>query len=251
MQVRIDKTEINGVNIVRRYENDVLVREGHFETLESGKTIQKEFNGNGELQKERHVYGMMDIYLEIVYSGSKNTETYMVKQGLATREKYEKARLNYPDMPPANLSIPDDNADLLAAVEEERKQEQRQASTHVPDLAKGKANDEWCGKLIAEKDGEDAYAWFDNPKATLGIMDRTKSRRLLTAFKNAQCGSVFACDIDRSDSPHENTGHLVVELPLAPDMRAKVFKQVGRIEQDQGYSASLDDGQKYIYVKLD
>jgi hypothetical protein len=42
-----------------------------------------------------------------------------------------------------------------------------------------------------------------------------------------------------------------VELPREANGRAKVFRLVGRIERNQGYSPSPDNGQDYLYVKLD
>jgi hypothetical protein len=70
-------------------------------------------------------------------------------------------------------------------------------------------------------------------------------------MKNAKCGKIFACEIDRTRSPHENTGHLIIELPTDENNRASVFKRLGRIAEGQGYSATVDDGQNYIYAKLD
>ena len=154
-------------------------------------------------------------------------------------------------MPAADQNTEDFDVAFRRALKEGGDHIETEPKVQLPDVAAGLAHDEWCGKLIAETGGEDAYAWFDNPKATLGLMNRAKSRRMLTNLKSAQCGSVFACDIDRTDSPYENTGHLVIELPLDSNMRKKVFKLAGRIVQAQGYEVSLDNGQKYLYLKLD
>jgi len=250
-RVRIEDDDINGKKICRRFEDDILVEESHHEVLPSGKTIAKWFDRNGGIVREMHTYGTLEISLQITYTHPKSWETYFVKRKLATRKKYEQARLAYPDMPAANVEIIDTNAELLSAAREQKRSEAHSANRHTPDPARGKTLDEWCEKLIAETNGVDAYGWFENPKATLGEMNRANGKRLLTALKNLGCDKVFACDIDRTNSPHENTGNLVIELPTDANNRASVFKKIARIAQEQGYSATLDDGQSYIYAKLD
>ncbi|MFZ6778823.1 hypothetical protein ACO0LD_18520 [Undibacterium sp. Ji83W] len=251
MQVRHEHREVNGVHISGRYENDILTDVQHMEKLPSGKSISKEFDRHGKQWREKHWYGFLDIMINIEFTCSQPIVSYTVKKKVASKKKYELARVNYPDMPAADQNIVDFDAAFRRALKEGAKLTETESKVQLPDVAAGLEHDEWCGNLIAETSGEDAFAWFDNPKATLGLMSRAKSRRMLTTLQNAQCGSVFACDIDRIDSPYENTGHLVIELPQDSDMRKKVFKLAGRIVQEQGYDASPDNGQKYLYLKLD
>ncbi|MES2036385.1 MAG: hypothetical protein V4495_00985 [Pseudomonadota bacterium] len=251
MQVRHEHREVNGVHISERYENDILTDIQHMEKLPSGKCIRKEFDRHGKQWSERHWYGIMDIMIDIEFTCSQPIVSYMVKKKMASKKKYEFARVAYPDMPAADQNTEDFDAAFRRTLKEGEDHTATESKVQLHDVAAGLAHDEWCGNLIAERGGEDAFAWFENPKATLGLMNRAKSRRMLTTLQNAQCGSVFACDIERIDSPYENTGHLVIELPQASDMRKKVFKLAGRILQEQGYEASPDNDQKCLYLKLD
>jgi hypothetical protein len=93
------------------------------ELLPSGKTIRRLFDSDGSLAEEMHCYGAIDISIGLKFhKGSKVEETYLVKSRLVGRRSYEKARANYSDMPPADISIEDWGKDLLRDLRAQQKQ---------------------------------------------------------------------------------------------------------------------------------
>lgn len=78
--------------------------------LPTGKTIIRAFDDRDQLTCEMHCYGEMALDIAITMEfgdGVKWGETYIIKQQIVTRPKYEEARLQYPDMPPADTLVKD------------------------------------------------------------------------------------------------------------------------------------------------
>jgi hypothetical protein len=198
-----------------------------------------------------HSYGMLEIALVIEYAkGEKAGETYFVKKKMATRAKYEKARAAYEKMPAANSSGEDPNVEFLKAVSEERQEGRRRLKEHQPDLQMGERLNAFCRELIQKENSEDAALWIKNPKATLGELSRTASRALVDKLIEKGAIRIHACEIFR-ESGFENTGHLVVELPMKPEARSSILKIAGSWAMKLGFDPTPDDGQCMVYIKLD
>jgi hypothetical protein len=85
------------------------------ESLPSGKVIMRRFDKTGVLIEESHAHGTVDICITFAFrNGAKIDESYFAKRKMVSRKTYEKARLNYPDMPPADSSTEDFGASLRA-----------------------------------------------------------------------------------------------------------------------------------------
>jgi hypothetical protein len=221
------------------------------EELPTGKSILREFDDAGQLTSETHGYGMLDIALKVDFDeGTKTEETYFVKRRLVSRSRYEKERLDYPDMPAADNSLQDWAVDLLKAAERERREQCKAAKNHTPDPAAARQIDAFCAEMMGRGEREAAVAWIESPQHTLGELDHAASRRLVAKFARLGCKEIHACEIDHYEDL-ANTGHLVVELPDQPNQRKAVFREISRLAELQGYSGDFDDGQRYAYVKLD
>jgi len=93
------------------------------EVLPSGKTIIRQFAKDGSLFIESHNYGAIDIGISYTFrNGVKIEETYISKGRLVSRKGYEKARINYPDMPAPDAGIEDWGKDLLRDLRAQQKQ---------------------------------------------------------------------------------------------------------------------------------
>lgn len=102
-----------------------------FENLPSGKHIRREFDRDG-LKRESHGYGIMEIEITSEFeNGVKADETYFVKKRLVSRKSYEKARLAYPDMPPADNTIEDFGKLLLGDLRKQQKQKKAEAEQRL------------------------------------------------------------------------------------------------------------------------
>jgi hypothetical protein len=123
------------------------------------------------------------------------------------------------------------------------------------------ADDFEQGLLLAGPTAE-ALAWLrtnDGVRRTLGELASTdEAIDLVEGFYRAGAVKVSAVKVARysretlyEDEVHENTGHLVVELPEESKRRKAVFRLQGREARRQGYDPTADTGQRLLYVKLD
>ena len=93
------------------------------EQLPSGKLVLRTLDVEGRLVQEMHSYGMLEIACTMEFAaGKKIGESYVVKKRVAGRKRYEKARLDYPDMPAADETLSDTGAELIRLMGIERKQ---------------------------------------------------------------------------------------------------------------------------------
>jgi hypothetical protein len=246
----VSETDAEGVQIARRYEDGQLVSTCRSQKLASGKQVMQFLDGAGNNVQEIHSYGMK-IMLTVSFGPGGKSESYLVKKRLVAREKYEQARDQFPDMPPADPTLVDHNAELLKLVQLERKQQKLLLKNQSPDPKRAEQSDEFCTKMMARDQVADAYAWIDLGKNSLGEMNRSASKRLLAKLKSYGCPRVWACEIDRAESGSENSGNLIVELPSDALNRAQLFKWAAKAAQQRGFDPEPDDGQKFMYLKLD
>ena len=217
----------------------------------SGYQYNRLVTPEGELRKETHSYGMLKIGLMIEYAnGQKVGETYFVNKRMATRAKYEKARVAYEKMPAADSSGEDPNVEFLKAVSRERREGRKRLKVHKPDIAAGRKLDAFCRELIQKESSADAAQWIRNPKATLGELSRSASRAMVDKLLDKGAVRVYACEICREPGL-ENTGHVVVELPEASDARMSILKIAGNWAMKLGFDPTPDYGQSMVYIKLD
>lgn len=221
------------------------------EELPSGKKVIKDFDDDGNLVSETHVYGMLDIAIKLEFNGGvKSSEMYFVKQRLVSRKRYEKVRSEYTDMPPADGQLEDIGSDLAKAARQERQQQKKARDEHTPNPETAAQIDSFCETMLQTGIQADANQWLHSSGNTLGELSHTKSRNLVAKLLKIGACRVSACDIDQIDQ-HQNTGHLVVELPLEAASRKAVFREIDRLASLQGYRADLDNGQRFAYLKLD
>lgn len=222
------------------------------EELPTGKTIVRWSRDNGSLGQETHGYGVLEIAIQFDFkAGVKVHETYFVKKRMASRRTYEKARVAYPDMPAADGTLHDTGAELLRAIAKERREDKLAAKQRRPDAEAARKGDAFCSTLMAKGRREDAVVWIQNGNHTLGERNWRSSKSLVDRLTRLGCVHIHACDIDVYDGGHENTGHLVIELPVETKARSKILNAIGRLASEQGYEGPFDNGQRYVYVKLD
>ncbi len=102
------------------------------EVLPSGKTIIRDFDTNGLLCREQHTYGTLDIGISYTFqNGIKIEETYFSKKRLVSRKSYEKARVNYQDMPAPDIAIEDWGENLLRDIRAQQKRRKLEAEKRL------------------------------------------------------------------------------------------------------------------------
>jgi hypothetical protein len=140
---------------------------------------------------------------------------------------------------------------LLRAIAKERKEKSAAAKRHLPDPAEAAKLDAFCTMLMHRGKRDNAVMWIQAKGHTLGERSWSSSKRLVERLSALGCLSIHACEIDVYEDGLENTGHLVIELPGEADVRSKILKAVTRLASEVGFSGNYDDGQRYVYVKLD
>jgi hypothetical protein len=84
------------------------------EHLPSGKVVLRTLDAEGRLVQEMHSYGVLEIACTMEFAADKKIgESYIVKKRVAGRARYEKARVDYPDMPEADTALHDTGAELI------------------------------------------------------------------------------------------------------------------------------------------
>jgi hypothetical protein len=220
------------------------------EELPSGKVIMQVFY-YGELVQESHIYGAINIGIQYSFKdGIKNGEIYFCKSRMVSRKTYEKVRLDYVDMPPANDTVEDVNAKLLKIATAEQRKHNQLFKQHQRNPQPAEENNRFCLELIQKGIAKDAVEWIKDKKHTLGEKNWVNSKRLVSRLTELGCLHIYACAIDVYEE-NENTGHLVVELPEDEESRVKILKKITRIAKALGLDGPLENGQKYEYIKLD
>ena len=122
--------------------------------------------------------------------------------------------------------------------------------------------DAFALNLLSHPTATEASAWLsrdDGVSRTLGESDSPqRSRSFVDELYEAGAVRVTATEIDEYEVEsledtvrHENTGHLVVELPSEPGKRRRVFRIQGKVAQGLGFDPTSDVGQRYLYFMLD
>jgi hypothetical protein len=222
------------------------------EKLPSGKSISRQFDDDGSLVMESHGYGLLDIAIQFSFkAGVKIEETYFSKRRVVSRRAYEKVRTNYKDMPPADTVLEDWGAKLLKDMAKERREHQVEASKHIPNAEKAQKSDTFCTSMMGRGKCNDVREWIKTKNHTLGEMDWLGSKNLVKKLDSLGCLNIYACEIHADEDIHENTGHLVIELPKTQPERKNVLKKIDSLAREQGFEGPQDDGQRYAYVGLD
>ncbi len=185
-------------------------------------------------------------------NGKVFNEEYFVNDSVASRKRYEKAREKYEDMPAADSTIVDWGAGLLKLVGQEKRAKAAKAKSRQPNPEEARKEDAFCQEIMAKGAQADAVEWVKIKGHTLGEKNWATSKRLVDRLWSLGCTKIIACEI-AAHHDGENTGHLVIELPKIEysEARKQILKSVGRIAGESGYDGPFDDGQQFVYIKLD
>jgi hypothetical protein len=84
----------------------------------------------------------------------------------------------------------------------------------------------------------------------LGEMEVDESIEFVQRLYDLGAEKVLAVEIDEYPEG-ANTGHLLVQLPAADDARERLFAFEREHAESHGFEGTPDDGQEYVYLKLD
>jgi hypothetical protein len=121
----------------------------------SGKLIFRHFV-DGALIEEHHTYGVLEIGISYDFqAGVKVAESYFANRRTVGRRTYEKARVAYPDMPPADVTVEDFGASLLGLARKQQRQNRAEAEKRLAESAESRfpqpASTNWLRVIADEK----------------------------------------------------------------------------------------------------
>ncbi len=245
------ETLVDGTVVLRRFEAGKLVEASERRTLASGCEQLRRYDARMQLVEEIYGYGITILLTRRYQNGQYVSESYIYHKRLVSKRTYEKARLDYPDMPVADADSHDTAAELNQLMRLERRLLQQTAALHVQDCTRAAQNDHFCQQRIDVDDVVDAYSWLKRGAYTLGEMSRTQSKHLLTRLQRLGCPAVYVGKVEVLGVHAANGGYLVAELPVDLAQRREVLGIVNPLSTKQGFDPMLDDGQRYVFIKLD
>jgi len=112
-------------------------------------------------------------------------------------------------------------------------------------------SDEFCKRLLTKGKPQELKDWLRIKTHTLGeLPSHEQSVQLAGEIYAAGAVHAFGVEIDKYPEG-ENTGKLVIELPVDPGSRTKILDWAAKIAHEQGFDAESEVGQKYVFVMLD
>jgi len=101
----------------------------------------------------------------------------------------------------------------------------------------------------------EARGWFNNSPdkglRTLGELSPEVSLDLVNALYELGALAVTAVEIeDIPGTSEQTTNHLIVQLPVDPAARARLFAFERAVAREGGFDPEPDCGQAYVYLKL-
>jgi antitoxin component YwqK of YwqJK toxin-antitoxin module len=109
--------------------------------------------------------------------------------------------------------------------------------------------------LLQGQSVREALSWLSEtkqPSRTLGeAMSPDDSLSFIKELYTLGAVAVHAVEIDGTAEKVQNTGRLVIELPVQAARRRKLFKFCGQVARDLGFDPDADTGQRYLLLMLD
>jgi hypothetical protein len=100
----------------------------------------------------------------------------------------------------------------------------------------------------------EALEWLraapDNSFRSLGEMEADESIQFIERLYELGAEKVLAVEIDEYPEG-ANTGNLLVQLPADDSARERVFAFEREHAESHGFDGTPDEGQEYLYFKLD
>lgn len=117
-------------------------------------------------------------------------------------------------------------------------------------------NDEYrqfVKQLLASEKAE-ALEWLRagsvDSSRNLGEMEADQSTEFVPRLYDLGAEQVLAVEIDEYPKG-ANTGHLLVQLPVDDAARERLFAFEREHAESHGFDGEPDEGQEYVYLKLD
>lgn len=241
----------DGAKVTERYEEGALVSTTRIKEFPSGRTLMRDEDAAGNLTRESHSYGTLDLLLSRSFRDQKlGMEIYLIRGKPVSRAKYQAAIASYPDMPQPSAELADWAAEMRREVSRASRARRKATAKHGVDPQRAARLDDFCREMLSSTSAQDAVTWMESPGSTLGELDRAASRRLLRMLLDRGAVRIWACDIESLEAEVSNTGNLVVELPDG-DGRERLLAYLHTLAVRQGFEGDPDDGQRMAYVKLD
>ena len=132
-------------------------------------------------------------------------------------------------------------------------------SGRAPDHGEQLVNDDaLCKRLLSTTESREDLEWLQSHESThaeignwLGELGSTEdSIDLAKILYSSGAVKVWAVEIAQRGT-NQKSSKLVIELPRDPCRRAGALAEASKIVTEQGFEPIHDDGQQYVWVRLD
>jgi hypothetical protein len=221
-----------------------------WKTLPSGQRLEIGLAADQSVFEETHSHagenGKTGILLKKEFDhGQKTGEVYILGGRVAGRADYETARAKYPDMPPADSTVPDSGMDRLRKSREEigRMAEEGRRRAQLPEAER---SDLQCEDAMKDGEQQDLGEWRRSGKpVVLGELNQTTSAAILDDLLGAGAVRVVGTHVSKDPQRGVDTNWIVAELPKEPAARRKLLSVIDRLNDKNGWDPSPDIGQRY------
>jgi len=121
---------------------------------------------------------------------------------------------------------------------------------HPPEGSLETRVDKHGEEILASSAKAEARQWMKEPKHVFFKANAKEVAQFVEEFYQAGAVRVLIADIEEHDNTQFGES-LLVELPQAADLRAKIFEVGGRADTAFQNDPVSDKGQKYLYYSLD
>jgi hypothetical protein len=181
-------------------------------------------------------------------------ESYFVKSKLVSRDRYERARKEIPDMPAATPEL-DKWSDTLRELQGDLRREKRERKSRqnsiVADPVAADQKDVYCKNVLATERCISLDEFLGIRGAVLGTMSGRTSRAAASRFKIIGAADITIWGVSHSTGEPTSCEGLIVGLPQDARTRAALFKQAGKIASAGGFDPDTDVGQSLLFVRFE
>jgi len=217
---------------------------GNYE-MHAGTGVQKGWHPDGSLMAEiswvnGQRTGRQRSYFE---GGELAVESYWIRGQQVSKKKYLAACLEDPSLP------------RYEATSKEGKPRAKTKQPKPTAVKQGIKEDSFIDAMLSAPGTREVLEWLRSGQPgtrTLGeLPNQEASTKLAEEAYALGAIKVWAVEINMDDPDLEGTGKLIVSLPKAPAVRARVLEWCAEWAKRKGYEPETDEGQDHVFVMLD
>jgi hypothetical protein len=212
--------------------------------LPSGVVVLRYFAGDGALVRETHSRAPQIAVTARFEGGKRISEVYVVNGKPVDAKIYSQHRLGHPDLPAPHVES-DAVAQHKQIVRDEHDAWVLKFQAHKPEPDIAGVVDAMAMRKISDSSLKIGLAGEERPSVLIGDFSPQQSKELIESLYTAGAVAIWLTDADERTA---SFGGMVLRLPGVA--RSSLFELCDSIVKMAGYEADFDNGQQYMYIRL-